>query len=220
METTQVAKFDDFKNVNEMMDFAAVMIKSKLVPVSLKQPEQVVAIVTQGKELGFGPATALNNLHNVEGRVTLSVHAISALVRSKGIKYKLIEDAFYVRADGTADPVKIMEMDETTKQMVPKYKYTDMRTTIRFYEPFGNSLLENDFSFYWSEAASQGLTDKSNWKKMPKIMLRTRCLALGARFAAPEALMGHYETTEWADVKGIDVDVTDDGGFATVEILN
>ena len=212
----QVAKFDNFNNIQEMMSFADVMIKSRLVPASLKQPEQVVAILTQGKELGFGAATSLNNLHNVEGRVTLSVHAIAALIRRQGIKYKLIEDNYFVRQDGTADKVRVMKDDADGKQ-VPVHKYVDSRTTIRFYESLGNGqILEQDFSFTWSEAASQGLIEKSNWKKMPKTMMRTRCLAMGARFVAPEAIMGIYETTEVADFSNVDLNITDDGGYAVI----
>lgn len=47
-----------------------------------------------------------------------------------------------------------------------------------------------------------GLTEKDNWKKMPKIMLYTRCLAIGARRVAADAILGMYETSEWADVVG------------------
>lgn len=219
--TGEITKFDDFKSMEEMLSFAKVMIKSKLVPSTLRQPEQVVAIVTQGRELGFGAATALNNLHVIEGRVTLSVHAIAALVKGVGVAYKLTEDKVFLRADGTADKVKILEVVEEGGKKVtkPKYAYVDMRTTIEFYYVFNGTTITQPFSFHYSEAKDQELVNKSNWKKMLPTMMRARCLALGARFVAPQALMGMMETSEWADVKGGDYQVTEEGEVGEVTII-
>lgn len=218
--STEVTKFDNFANVQEMLSFAEVMIKSKLVPSTLKQPEQVVAIITQGRELGFGAATALNNLHNIEGRVTLSVHAIAGLVRRAGAAYKLLEDRVAIRADGTADLVRLkkeVEDKEGKKVWVDAHKYIDYRTTYEFYTPFNGREIVNKVSFCWSEAISQKLHDKPTWVKMPKIMMRARALALGARLACPEALMGLMEISEVADFSNTDYNITED---ADVTILN
>lgn len=199
------AKFKGFTTMEEMLNFADHMIKSKLVPSSLKEPEKVVAIVLQGQEIGLGPATSLNTIHNIQGRVTLSVHAILALLKKRGIAYTLTEDMYCIRDDGTVDPVRIKDV-----------VYTDYRTTVTFYEKWNNTVIEHPFSFYWSEAVKQDLHTKDNWRRMPKIMMRTRALALGARLVAPDALLGLYETTEVADFTNTSVDITEDGGYATI----
>lgn len=202
--STELTKFDNFQHVEEMLQLARVLIRSKLVPANLTQPDQIVAVILQGKELGFDALTSLNNIHNIQGRATLGVHAIAALLKKKGIAYELIEDAVYVRNDGETDRVK---------QTLPEgVKYLDRRTTIRFYEKFSKDrTIINDISFTLREAKEQGLLDKSNWKKMEVIMLRARTLAIGARFVAPDALLGMYETTEWADVKNVHTVINEEG---------
>jgi len=43
-------------------------------------------------------------------------------------------------------------------------------------------------------------------------MLRSRALSIGARFVAPHAMLGMYETSEWADVVNIDsIEIDEDG---------
>lgn len=199
-KSTELTKFDKFQNVEEMLNLAKILIKSRLVPTSLKQPEQIVAVVLQGKELGFDAITSINNIHNIQGRATLGVHAIAALLKNSGITYKLIEDGVYVRDTGDTDRVKM-----------PEVVYKDRRTTIRFYEEFHGKIIENDISFTIKEAQAQELLEKSNWKKMQLIMLRARTLAIGARFVAPHALLGMYETSEAADFSKTNVLLNEDG---------
>ncbi len=189
----QLAKLDEFKTVGEMLQYAEVLCKSGLIPASVRSPEKVVAIVMQGKELGLGAMTSLNNLHNIKGKVVLSVHAIGGLIRSRGIKYQIIRDF--------EEYNKLNEKGEIV--------HTTKITTIRFFEKFHDKIIQNDISYTWAEAMAQGLVD--NWIKMPKIMLRNRCLSIGARFAAPEAMLGVYEYSEIADAENIDVNLDETG---------
>jgi len=152
---TSVAKFANFENIGEMLKFAQVLLDSKLVPDSFEKPESIVAVITKGKELGFEPMTALANIHDIKGKPSLSVHAIAALVKKAGIRYELTEDFVFIREDGGVDPYK-------KKDVV----YTDIRTTITFYEKFGDKIISTPFSFYRSEAKKMGLLEKGNWKKM------------------------------------------------------
>lgn len=199
-----LTKLSEFTSAEDILKYAELLISSKLVPTSFKTPEQIVAVVAQGRELGFGPVTSINNIHNIQGKPTLSVHAIAALLKNSGIVYKLIEDGVYVKSDGTTDKIKQADV-----------AYVDRRTTIRFYEkPKGmNIIVDNEVSFTLSEAKSQGLLDKDNWKRMQLIMLRNRCLTVGARFVAPNALLGMYEATEWADVTGETVLLDEEGNI-------
>jgi len=206
-EESQLTKFESFKSIEEMTQFADVLIKSKLVPDSLKKPEQVVTVILQGKELGFGPLAALNNIHNIQGKASLGVHAIGALLKRNGITWKIIEDGVYVKEDGTTDEIK-----------KPGVSYIDRRTTIEFYEKFHNQIITNKISFTLKEAKEQGLLDKSNWKRMQKIMLRNRTLTLGARFVDPNAVLGTMETSEMADITNADVLLNEEG--EVIEIKN
>lgn len=152
----QLSKLDNFQNVEDMLGMCTTLIESGLIPKQLNRPEKVAAIIMQGRELGFGAVTSLNNLHNIRGKVTLSVHAIAALVKRAGIKYKILEDAVYVNKDGSTS---LNKTDESI----------DQRTTIKFYEKLGDTIIENDFSFYYSEAVAMDLSSKDNWQKMRKV---------------------------------------------------
>jgi len=195
----QITKFDDFSSVEQMKSFAETLIAGKLLPIAFNTPEKVVTAITQGKELGFKALTAINNIHIIENRATLSVHAIAALLKRANIRYEVVKDY---------EPV--YKTDKEGKQ-----KRVDIITSIRFIEKWEGRFIENVISFSIKEAQDQGLTEKSNWIKMPKIMLRNRCLAIGARLAAPEALLGLYETSEAAEFSKVNHSVNDNG---TVDI--
>lgn len=59
-------------------------------------------------------------------------------------------------------------------------------------------------SWDMSRARRAGLTDKDNWKKWPRNMLRARCLSEGVRTVCPSATSGMYTPEEVHDI----VDIT------------
>lgn len=188
-----------FNNQEDLLNFATLMVEQGLVPDSIKKPGHVISIIQMGQELGIGVMTALNGIHNIKGKPTLSVHLVAARLRSKNFRYRFIKDF---------DKVEIGKNSEGK----PKY---DVVTEIEFTEYFifnGNTeKLVSNFSFSWKEAADMGLTVKDNWIKMPKIMLRNRCLVLGSRWVCPESLAGFYETSEMADTFDVSYSIDDEG---------
>ena len=128
LENTSLVKLDDFKSVDEMMKFAKHLIDSKLLPIAVNTPEKVVTMIQLGKELGVGSVSALTNIHVIDGRPTLGVHLIGALIRKAGIKYSLIEDF-----------KSITDKDGKSTG--------NRKTTIRFYEKWNGKVIETDFSF-------------------------------------------------------------------------
>lgn len=201
-EDVQLAKLDNFQSVEDMLGLAQTLIDSKLVPATLKTPAQVVAVIQQGRELGFGPVTSVNNINNIQGKPTLGIHAITAKVLEKGIKYQTIKDCVQIKnAEG---------------------KVVDLETTIKFYVPLvkpinGQDYLEEVVSFTWSMAVEMGLASKDNWKKMKKIMMWSRCFTIGARRVADDAILGMYETSEWADVVNQDYNVDEEGKVTLIQ---
>ena len=196
--TTEVAKFNHFSNVDEVMQFAVHMIGTGFLPKAYDKPEKVMSAIVQGRELGVDALTAINNIHVIQGKPTLSVHLIAALLAKNNIAWELVKDCEKV-------------FDENEKDETGKPKLLDIVTTIRFYRKWEDRVIENDFSFTFKEAKAQDLTTKDNWKRMLKIMMRTRCLTLGARFVAPEAILGLYETGEAADFSGKTYDIDAEG---------
>lgn len=199
--STSISKLDNYTTFEEITVTAQALMEGarSFLPKSLKKPEEVAMVVMAGQELGLNATSALRNIHLIQGMTALSVHAIAALLKKKGMTYKIVED--YLKLDANGNPI----------EQGSDAKAVDVRTTIRFIEYFHGEIITNDISFTWSDAAKMDLTSKENWQRMPKIMLRNRCLAIGARFAAPDAFTGIYTLDEVADMKNVDYSISEEG---------
>lgn len=186
-----LSKFDNFTGMEEILAYSATLLQGKLLPTSLKTPESVASVILMGRELQLGPMTALSQLVPIQGRVTLSVHAIGMLLRRAGVAWKTVEDFQNVMGP---------QIDPATKQPTGQEVPVDKRTTIRFYRKWQGVMLEEDTSFSWRDAEKMELSTKDNWRKQASVMCWSRCFAKGARRVAPDALLGAMETSEWADV--------------------
>jgi len=178
--TEALTKFNDFNSVQEQLKYAEFLISTKMIP--FKKPEDAVMAFNIGRALGLDPAVTAMNVYPINGRLTLSVHLATALAKRAGIEYSIEKD--YEK-----------EFDE-------KGNWIDTITSIRFYRYNAqmNRTIENLISYRWSDAVNAGYTTKDNWQRMPKNMLRSRCLMEGVRFVAPDMLIGlFYEGSEILD---------------------
>lgn len=191
-EEVSIIKFEQFNNVNEQLEYAQMLINSGLV--AFKKPEQVVLAANLGRALGISFDVAAQNIYNIQGKPTLSVHLISALARKAGIDWEIIKDA--------------------EKEVDEEGNATNIITTIRFYR-YNEKLkrvITNELSFTWNDAVRAGYSTKDNWKTKPKNMLRARCLTEGIRFVASDVLMGvFYETGEMLDANNQVYDIDENG---------
>jgi hypothetical protein len=87
-----ITKLNDFSNVEEMKKWATIVIDSGLLPSAITEPEQVITIVQHGKELGLSPHIALNNIHVISGKPTLSHTMLGTLLKRKGVEWTWDED--------------------------------------------------------------------------------------------------------------------------------
>ncbi len=191
-EEVSIVKFEQFNNVNEMLKYAQLLIDSGLT--ALKKPEQVVLAANLGRALGVSFDVATQNIYNIQGKPTLSVHLITALALKAGIAWEVVEDA-------------VTLFNEEKKPV-------DKRTTIKFYRfnPKINKVIENTISYTYSQAQAAGYVTKDNWKTKLVNMLRARCLTEGIRFVASDVLMGvFYETGEMMDANNQTYDIDDEG---------
>jgi hypothetical protein len=196
--------------INNQLKLAEIIVKSGLTPH--KKAEDALVAIRTGAELGFSEMVSLNNIHSINGKAGLGIHLLSALLLKNKIRYKVIKD---------------FELVSTPNPTVnaPSSTSGNRETIIRFTRwhknPDGTfDKDETDFRYTMAEAHLQGLLDKDNWKKMPKIMLRTRCLTLGARFIAPDVLLGMYEYSELAEIEKVDKDVVNNPEFTSAEVVD
>lgn len=68
--------------IQDLMLLAKGLVSSGLIPV--RKPEQALAIILQGRELGIGPMAALNNINVIQGKPTVSPQLMLALFYRSG----------------------------------------------------------------------------------------------------------------------------------------
>jgi len=148
----KIVKLNNIETLDEMLLYTQKLVDSKILPFN--SPEKALVAYQFGKELGLGIVTAMNNIHVISGRTTLSVHAISALLKKSGIQKQTIEDFEDYSKEYT---------DEEGNVKVA----TTKRTTIKFFYKWEGRVLEEVVSLTWADAIKAGWADKDNWKKMP-----------------------------------------------------
>lgn len=223
--------FDSFKSVEDMVAFASTIVKSRLSP--LKTPEDVVAAILTGKEIGLPVMASITNIYPIEGKPSLGIHVMSALAIKAGIITEVLRDyepifqlALIVdKDDSTKEFVTIGTcfLDEPLKEGTKRGKtIIDYKTVIRFTRKVKQpdntySIMTVTQSFSIKDAETAGLMNKSNWKNHPKTMVRTRALALGYRLIGDDIFMGMYETSELADSSNMNYNVTEDAKITIIE---
>jgi hypothetical protein len=230
-QSDSVVKYSH-ENIESLLHFCETIIKSGIT--NFKSPEAAATAILTGQELGLPAMATIHNIHVISGKPALGINVYTALLLKHNIVYQILEDFKplyrYARkkSDGTSyNPELVYDEDDKptkeelgTDKLIRATKPTDYRTKIRFVR---NSLLldgkpfEIVHSFSITEAQQQELTEKDNWKKMPKTMLRTRTITTGARLVAPDLFMGVYELSELADSNKIDYHVTEEGKVEIIE---
>jgi hypothetical protein len=79
-----------FKDYDEFLNLCDKLVGNDLVP--LKSKSEVAVAILAGKSLGVDMITALNNIYPVNGRATLSLHLIEAILTKNGIISETLED--------------------------------------------------------------------------------------------------------------------------------
>jgi len=59
---------------------ASALLQSGLLPSSLKRPEQVIVVILKGRELGIPPMQALEHIHVISGKPTMSAELMLAQI--------------------------------------------------------------------------------------------------------------------------------------------
>lgn len=155
------------------------LLESGAIPGTIDTPEKLMTVLKTGDELGMAPMQTLNNINLIKGKTVLSAAALGAMVKDAGIEFIWTKDFV------TEDKKQITEIEFEWIS-----KVTGNPKTARF-------------SVSWQEMERAGFTTKDNWQRMPKNMLRARCMAYGVRALFPEVLLrkggGLYTEAEIVD---------------------
>ena len=68
----------------QLFDFGNMLVKSGMLPSSVRSPEAAVAIMVKGMELGLPAMAALNGITVIQGKPTVSPQLMLSLIRRSG----------------------------------------------------------------------------------------------------------------------------------------
>lgn len=78
-------------NLNNSLQFASMLVQTQMVPAHFKKPQEVVAAILYGQELGFTPMQALQSVVVIQGKPALDTNAIKALVSQAGGRFETLK---------------------------------------------------------------------------------------------------------------------------------
>lgn len=155
--------------IEEGHRLASLLVKSGLLPDTVRTPEAAFAIIATGRELGLTAMQSLRSIHVIKGKTILSADLVAALVKSR------------------RDVCMYFQLVESTPD-IARYK------THRVGEPEPTSM-----AFTFEDAKRAGVTGNDNWRKYPAAMLRARCITALARAVYPDLAMGVYDADEFSE---------------------
>jgi hypothetical protein len=76
---------DFVQHMDKLWDLASILVKSSMLPQSIKTPEAAVAIILKGKELGIGPMAAFAGITVIQGKPVVSPQLMLSLINRDGV---------------------------------------------------------------------------------------------------------------------------------------
>lgn len=99
-------------SLSERMDYARALATSDLLPAQYRnKPGNVLLAVEYGQALGIPPMTAIQGIHVIQGKPTLSADLMAAMVRRAGHRLRVRVD------DGPVGVAELIRSDD------PEYTY-------------------------------------------------------------------------------------------------
>lgn len=170
----------------DRMQYAKALASAPIIPKALRRggPDgfaetaaNVLLVFETGSMLGIHPIAALQSIHVVEGKATLSAQLMNSLVRKAGHRVD-IEERGEVKLDGNG---KITEQSD----------YAVRVTVTR-----GDDGTTATSTWNYSRAKRAKLLGKDNWTNYFEAMATSRAISEACRQGAPDALMGVVYTAE------------------------
>lgn len=194
-----------------LAQIAKTMAAANIVPKALRQhPEDVLAVILTGRELGVGPMTAIRNFHVIDGSVTIAPKFKVAEVHKRGLGRVFVHQAPRAVVVDGVEREKLCECgmrdgsnDETqamwhaTRHDQPGILYTSKLT----WEQASHIMIDT-----WEgqqnarKKVESPIVEKSNWKMYPQRMLSWRAVGWLIDDAFSEVGTGLYSPDEMGAV--------------------
>lgn len=79
------------RNLTGALQFASTLLGTQMVPTHFKRPQEVLAAILYGQELGFAPMQALQAIHVINGKPSLDTNAMKALIIQNGGRFETVK---------------------------------------------------------------------------------------------------------------------------------
>ena len=146
----------------EQVNFARMLADASLLPRAYqRQPANVLLAMQMGYALGLSPVDAINSIHVIEGKPSMSADLMAALVRRAGHKLRIREEA---TQDGPRVTATLIRRDDPDFEFVVVWDR--------------------------AKARAANLHGKGNWKTYEAQMMRNRAVTEVARQGASDVLHG------------------------------
>jgi len=150
-----------------MQQQGKMLVETGFLPEAIKTPQQAIAIMLKGRELGLPAMYALSNIVVIKGKPSANAELMLSLIyRDHG------DDAAMWDENATNEKVATLLYK---RRGWPEYRR---------------------YAFTIEDAARAGLTGNATWKQYPGAMLRARCISAVARMAFPDSIGGMYTPEE------------------------
>lgn len=188
MTTTDIARVDSYTAapLDQRMRYAQTLAAAPIIPKALRRggPDgametaaNVLLVMETGSMLGIHPIAALQGIHVVEGKATLSAQLMNAQVRMRGHRLEVTE----------AGEVKLDAKGAITAAST--YSVTAKLTR-------GDDGTVHTSTWTYERAQRAKLLGKDNWRNYFEGMASARAISEVCRQGAPDALMGLVYTAE------------------------
>lgn len=159
--------------MGELKERAEIFSKSPLLPTALRnKPFDVLIILQIGAELGLPPMQAIDGIHVIQGKPSISPQLGLSLAQSK-------LPGFFVKYNEISETKASVTMGRD--RAYPDEAYTSVWDLER--------------------AKKLGVLDKDNWKKQPGTMLKWRAIGECLRTVCPDVMKGLYTDVELEDIR-------------------
>jgi len=226
---------------------AQEVIKSGLSP--LPSESAVMIAIISGRELGIPPMAAINNIYDVGGKATPSIHLMNALAINNDVSFEVLKDfeieRTYTDGEGNLydeEEVKLNEK-EGVWQVVTKAQLSNEASKAKIVakaikiivvssERVTKVLLTRQIkdkpnrtfiSTYKLSTAIRAKLIKPGgaWDIDPANQCLVRALSKGFRYIGDDFMLAMpYETTEMMDAKEIEYAVNDESIVSKITILD
>jgi hypothetical protein len=187
-------------SLSAKLRYAETLSDSGLLPVAYRgKPANVLVATEFGIMLGIAPMAAINGIHIIEGKPTISPALMTALVRKAGHKVRIRKTGTVAGGD-IACTVQIIRSDD------PDFVF-EATWDLERAERAGLCRVEQSPDGRTRVIATDSKNRPAPWQKYTEAMLQARATGEVAREAAEDCLCGvHYTPEElgmWVDEDGV-----------------